>query len=56
MVYNFELVCGRGGLEALSFLINIPLYLGNLLLPLRLDPMRVLGVVVEGKLTFRKVW
>lgn len=23
MVYNFELVCGRGGLEILSFLFNM---------------------------------
>lgn len=49
MVYNSELICGRRGLETLSFLSNIPLNVGNLSLFLRLGchPTKVLGKVVE---------
>lgn len=58
MVYNSELVCGGGGLEALSFLLNVPLHVGNLSLLLRFGchPTRFLGEVVEWMLTFKKVF
>lgn len=36
MIYNFELISGRGSLVALPFLYNVPLNVGNLLLLLGL--------------------
>lgn len=56
MVY--ELVCGRGCLEALSFLFNVPLNVRNLSVLSRPGcyPTRVLGELVKWKLTFKKVF
>lgn len=56
MVYNFELVCGRGGSVALAFLYNVLLNVGNLLLLLGLGChlTRILHEVVQRKLTFKK--
>lgn len=56
MVYSSELEYGRGDLETLSFLLTVPLHVGNLSLLLRFGyhPSRFLGEA-EWMLTFKKV-